>query len=131
VILLEKIQEMVEMFNSDIFDTKAIHNEAELDGTPFVVPKSWHGVSFIVALSNKAGSKKIIGKDASLRKTISAQANFEVYPTIAVATCEVVLQDEFVQDIRNLDSNIFRIGHGCVKVGVLEVKGAEASIFPG
>ncbi len=63
-VLLEKIQEMVEMFNSNLFDTKVVHNEAELDGKPFVAPKSLRGVSFVVAPSNKAGLKKIIGKDA-------------------------------------------------------------------
>ncbi len=31
---------MIEIFNSNIFDTKVVHNEAELDGTLFVVPKS-------------------------------------------------------------------------------------------
>ena len=31
---LENIQEVVEVFDSNVFDTKVIHDEAELDGTP-------------------------------------------------------------------------------------------------
>jgi hypothetical protein len=36
--LLENLQEVVEVFDSDVFYTKVIYNEAELDGTPFVAP---------------------------------------------------------------------------------------------
>jgi hypothetical protein len=35
---LEKIKEMVEVFDSNIFDPTVIYNEAELDGAPFVAP---------------------------------------------------------------------------------------------
>jgi hypothetical protein len=34
----EKIQEVVEVFDPNIFDTEVIHDEAELNGAPFVVP---------------------------------------------------------------------------------------------
>jgi hypothetical protein len=43
VIFFEKIKEMVEVFYPNIFDTKVIHDEAELNGLPFVAPKSWCG----------------------------------------------------------------------------------------
>ncbi len=122
---------MVEVFESNVFDAKIVNDKAELDGTPFVVPKSRCGGSFIVAFSNKAGLKKIVGKDASLGKTVTALANFEVHPTIAVPTQEVVLKDEFVWDIRDFDTNIFRIGHGCVQVEVFEVNCTEACTFSG
>ncbi len=131
VVLLEKIQEMVEVFKSNIFDAKIVNDEAELDETPFVAPKPWHGGSFRVAFSDKAGSKKIVCKDAGLGKTQQPCANFEVYPTIVVSTQEVVFQDGFVWDIGNLDSTVFRIRHGCVQVEVLEVNGAEAGTFSG
>jgi hypothetical protein len=54
---LEELQEVVEMLNTNVFDTKVIHNEAELKRMPFVVPETWRGSSFIEAFSNKAGSK--------------------------------------------------------------------------
>ena len=34
---LEKIKEVVEVFDSNIFYPKVIYDEAQLDGTPFVV----------------------------------------------------------------------------------------------
>ncbi len=103
VVLLEKIQEMVEVLESDTFDTKIINNQAELKGMPFVGLESRHGGCFIVAFSKEAGSKKIVGKDADLGKTVTALANFEVYPTIVVLAQEVVFQDEFVWDIHIQD----------------------------
>jgi hypothetical protein len=47
--------EVVEVFDSNVFYTKVIYDEAELDGTPFVVPETKGGFSFIVAFSKKAG----------------------------------------------------------------------------
>ena len=37
---LENLQEVIEVFDSNIFDTKVIHDEAELDGPPFVAPET-------------------------------------------------------------------------------------------
>jgi hypothetical protein len=35
---LENVQEVVEVFDSNVFYTKIIYDEAELDGMPFVAP---------------------------------------------------------------------------------------------
>ena len=35
---LEEVKEMVEVFNTHVFHTKVINDEAELDGSPFVAP---------------------------------------------------------------------------------------------
>ena len=78
------------MFDSHIFHTKVIYNEAELDGTPFVAPEARGGFHLVVTFNKKAGSEEIIGKDASLRQTITTLANFEVDLTIAVRTCKLV-----------------------------------------
>ena len=53
---LENIQEVVEVFDSNIFHTKVIYNEAKLDGPPFVVPEVRGKFNFIAAFSTKAGS---------------------------------------------------------------------------
>ena len=64
-------------------------------------------------------------------KAITTLSNFEVYPAIAVATSEVVFLDELIRNVRELDANIFGIGHGGIKVEVLKVNGAEPSALPG
>jgi hypothetical protein len=119
------------MLNANIFDTKVIYDEAELEGTPFVAPETRRGSSFIEALSNEVESKKVNGKDAKLGKSITALANFEIDPAILVATNKVVFIDEFFRDVGELDAYIFRIGHGRVQIEVFEADGAEASTFSG
>ncbi len=119
------------MFNANVFDTKVIHDEAKLEWMPFVAPKSQHGSSFVEALSNEARLEKVIGKDASLGKSVTALENFKVDPAILVSGQEIVFLDELIQDFRELDANIFRIRHRSVHIEVLEINGAEPSSFPG
>ncbi len=126
---LEKIKEVVEVFDFNIFYPKVIYNEAELDGTPFVVPETRGGFSFIVAFGKKARLEENVGQDAGLEKAIAALANFEVDPTVAVTTHKLVLLNEFRWDVGDLDADIFRVRHWRVKVEVLEVNGAEARLF--
>ncbi len=77
------------------------------------------------------GSKKVIGKDARLGKSITALANFKIDPAILVATNKVVFIDEFFRDVGELDAYIFGIRHGRVQIEVFEFDGAEASTFSG
>ncbi len=126
---LENVQEVVEVFNSNIFYTKVIYNEAELSGMPFVAPEARGGFSFIIAFSKKAGSEEIVGENAGLGKAIAASANFEVDPTVAVSTSKLVLFNEFPWDVYDFDADILRVGHWGIKVEVLEVDGAEARTF--
>ncbi len=55
---LEEVKERVEVFNARIFKAKVIYNGAELQGTPFVVPETWGGSSFMETLGHKTGAKK-------------------------------------------------------------------------
>ncbi len=126
---LEKIKEMVEVFNSNIFDPKVIYDEAELDGAPFVAPETRDRISFIVAFGKEVRSEDIVGQDAGLGKAIAALANFEVDPTVTVTTRKLVLLKEFRWDVGDLDADIFRVGHWYVEVEVLEVNGAEGRSF--
>ncbi len=96
-----------------------------------MTPEARGGSCFLEPLGHEPSPKKIIGKDASLGKTITALTNFEVYPTIAVPTSEVVFLDEFIWDVGELDAHIFGIWHRSVKVEVLEINGAKPSAFPG
>jgi hypothetical protein len=127
----EKVKKKVEMFNTHIFNTKVIHNETELKWTPFVAPETRRGSSFVEVFGDKAGSKEIISKDASLGKTVAALANFKVDPAIAVPTNEVVFLDEFFWDVGELDANVFWFWHRGVQIEVLEVNGAEPCTLPG
>jgi len=120
---------VVEVFDSNIFYTKVIHYEAELDGTSFVAPEARGGFSLVVAFSKKTGSEEIVGQNASLGKAIAASANFEVDPTIAVCPRKLVFFNKFGRDVCDFDTDILRIGHWGIEVEVLEVDGAESGSF--
>ena len=109
---LEKIKEVVEVFNSNIFYAKVINNEAELDGKPFVAPETRGGFHLVVAFSKKARSEEIVGQDASLGKAITALVNFKVNPTVAVSTCKLLFFYEFRWDVGDLDATYSGSGIG-------------------
>jgi hypothetical protein len=52
-----------------------------LDGTPFVVQEAWGGFDLVISFSKKAGSEKIVGKNAGLGQAITSLANLKVDPT--------------------------------------------------
>ncbi len=64
-----------------------------------------------------------------MRKSIATLADFEVNPSIAVQTCELVFLNELLWNVQDFDANVFRLGHGCVEVEVLKVNGAKACTF--
>ena len=117
---------MIEVFGSHIFYTKVINYETELKRSPIVAPEPRSGCRFVVAFNLEAGAKEIVGQDACLGKTITTLANFKVGPPITIPTGEIVFFNEFLQYVRKFDSDICRVGHGRVKVEVLEVDQAEA-----
>ncbi len=121
---------MVEVFNAHVFHTKVIADEAELDWLPFVAPESRGGSRFIVALGFKAGAKQIVGQDTSLGKSITSLANFKVDPTILILTGEIVFFNELRRNVRDLDADLFWVGHGSVEVEVLLVNRAKPCPFP-
>jgi hypothetical protein len=123
--LLENITEIVEVFEPNILHHKVINNETELDGTPPMVPEAWGGFGFVISFSKMVRLEEIIGKNAGLGKAITAMVNFEVNPTITLATLEFVLLNEFHWNVYNFDVDIFRVRHWSVEVKVLEVDGAE------
>ncbi len=92
---------------------------------PFVVPGAWGGFGFVISLSKKVGSEKIVGKNVCLGKAITALANLEVDPSIMIATLKVVLLNEFCQDVSNFNIDAFGVWHWSIKVVVLEANGAE------
>ncbi len=122
--LLKNIAEMVEVFEPNILHPKVINDETEPDGTPFVAPEAQGGFSFVISLSKNAGLEEVVGKDASLGKTITTLTNFEVNPTVALGTFKFVFLNEFCRNVSNFNADIFRVRHW-IEVEVLEVNGVE------
>jgi hypothetical protein len=56
-----------------------------------------------------------------LGQAVVTLADFKVNSSILVQTCKLVFVDELVGDAQDFDANVFRLGHGSVKVEVLKV----------
>jgi hypothetical protein len=54
MVLFENIEEKFEVLDPHVFHTKIINNEAELDGTPFVIPNSWGGDGFVESFCDQS-----------------------------------------------------------------------------
>ncbi len=63
-------------------------------------------------------------------QTITSLADFEVNPPITIPTGEIVFLNKLLRYVRNFCSDVFWVGHRCIKVEVLEVDRAEACTFP-
>ena len=49
----EQVHKKVEVLYANVFNDKVVNNEAELKGTPFVVPEARHGGRFVESLSDQ------------------------------------------------------------------------------
>jgi hypothetical protein len=64
-----------------------------------------------------------------LGQAIATLVDFEVNPYVRVLTCKLIFVDEPVGDVQDFDANVFGLGHGNIKVEVLEVSGAKKGTF--
>ncbi len=71
MIFLEEVQEMIEVFDTDVFHAKVIDNEVELDGSPFVAPETRSGSRFVVTFGLEAGAKEIVAWECQGRNSSS------------------------------------------------------------
>ncbi len=63
-------------------------------------------------------------------QTITPLADFKVNPPIMIPTDKIVFLDKFLWYVSNFYSDVFWVGHRCIKVEILEVDRAEACTFP-
>jgi hypothetical protein len=103
VVFFQEREEVVEVLNAHILNTKVIHDEAKLDRTPLVSPKARSGVGFILALFFQSTAEKIVSENASLGQPIAASPNFKVDPPILVfLSSKPVLQNKLFWNVCDL-----------------------------
>ena len=62
-------------------------------------------------------------------QAVASLADFKVNPSVLVQTCQLVFVNELIGDVQDFDANVFGLGHGGIKVEVLEVNGAKVGTF--
>jgi hypothetical protein len=66
VMLLENLDEMHDVFLSNVLYAEVIHDECETDGAPFVLPVAWRELALCVACFFELFFKEFLHDDACL-----------------------------------------------------------------
>ncbi len=61
MVLFQEFEEVVEMLNACILNSKVMNDETTLDRKPLVSPKTRRGVGFVVALFFQSTVEEIVG----------------------------------------------------------------------
>ena len=122
IMVVKALDQMVGMLFVNVFDTKVIHNEAEADWVPLVVPKagsvSYRGVS----IAAQEADELLFGEYARLWKAIHAVVYFGVEFAFVYDGAKIVKVNDFQWDEVDWDEHIFIVVHRCPKIIVLDVK---------
>ena len=122
IMVAEALYQMVGMLFADTFDAKVIHDEAEADWVPLVVPKA-ESVSYGgVTIAAQEVDELLFGEYARLWKAIHATVYFSVDFAFVDDGAKIVKVDDFQQDEVDWDEHIFIVIHRCPKIIVLDVK---------
>ena len=100
----------------DIFDSKAVNDERELYGAPFVAPGASCGGGLVVTLRVQAFGEEVVSNLASLGKAIYKSVYFEVDPPIPSVRADSVFEDEVFKNVEEFDTEILVAVSGCVQV---------------
>jgi hypothetical protein len=132
IVLFESLAKMIQVGIADILDGRVANNECKHDGAPFVAPAPGGGGCLVVLVKfGKAVSEEFVGKDACLGETVHAMAHLEVDPGVMGKLVELVLVDEFLEDVCKLDADVLCLVERGVKIEVLEVHGGKPGITLG
>jgi hypothetical protein len=131
VVLFQEREEVVEMFDAHVLNTKVISDEAKLDRTPLVSPKSRRRVGLNGSHPLPLTVEEIIGQNASLGQPKAAMANFKVDPPIDVfLPSKPILQNKLFWNVCDFDTDVLWIFHWCVEVEILCVKACKPCTLP-
>ena len=84
VMLLENPDEMHEVFFSNVFNAKIIHNERETGGAPFVLPIAWCEFALCVAYFLELFRKDFLHYDTYLRESIHSLSYLTVHVSVVI-----------------------------------------------
>ncbi len=73
---------MVDVFFSNIFDTKIVNNQCERDRPCFMFPQAGSIVTFVITVREEMLSKELVGKDTCLGEAPHGAPHFEVNKSI-------------------------------------------------
>ena len=113
---------------TNLLDAEIFNNESEHDGSPLVLPEARSGGALVVAINVEEFPKELVGKDSRPEKSINSATNSRVEPSVADAVGEDIFEDEFFEDVEELNVNIFRSIEWSAEIVVADAEGNKFGV---
>jgi hypothetical protein len=119
------------MLDAHILNAKVIHDEAKLDRTPLVFPKSRSRGGFVVPLLFQSLAEEIIGQNARLGQPIATTANFKVDPSIdVILPNKPILQNKLFWNVCDFNTDVLWIFHRRFEVEIFYIDACKPCALP-
>ena len=119
------------MFAANVFHSKVINYEGEMDWSGVVFPEARGVAAWPVAMFGQSFGQKFLCNHSGLWKSIHSTANFHVDFTIVDLVHEVVFIDDFLWDHLDGQEHVLVSFHGCTQVEILDVNAHEFCMWCG
>ncbi len=93
--LFENSDEMHDVFFSNVFNSKIVHNGRETYGAPFMFPIAWCKFALCVACFFESFFEEFLCNDACLRESVHSSLYLTVHISIVIdLACQIILVDD-------------------------------------
>ena len=108
----------------NVFDSKAINNKAEADGSCVTCEQAWDGFGLMVSMCGEMWDEVVVGDLACLWESVHAFIDFKEDESVLInKVIEVVEIDDFMGDGGDVDAHVFGVRQVLVEVLVFDVHG--------
>ena len=117
------------MLLSDIFDAEVVHDEAETDGAPAVLPVTRSDLALGIPCFVESLGEEVLGNDTCLGKTVHATPYFAKNVAICIDfVSEAIFFDDILGEQIHFHAKVFLPIHGSHEVKILDVDSHELCI---
>jgi hypothetical protein len=108
IIFLDRLQEVLGVLLTDVFDSKVVNDQRERDGTPLMLPQTRSGFALQTAMFLQSFGKEFLCDDPHLGESVHALADLAVH--ISIRGCNVaqfVVLNDVVRHVCKFQTHVF------------------------
>jgi hypothetical protein len=127
IIFLDRLQEVLGVLLTGVFDSKVVDDQRERNGTPLVLPQTGSGLALRIAMFLQSFGEEFLCYDPRLGESVHALADLAVH--VSIRGCDVaqfVVLDDIVRHVRKFQTHVFIHDHWGIQIEVFYVHGEES-----
>ena len=127
IIFLDRLQEVLGVLFTNVFDSKDIDDQREHNGTSLVLPQTGSDFALRIAMFLQTFGEEFLCDDPRLGETVHALADLAVHEFIR--GCDVVqfvVLDDVDQHVREFQTHVFIPDHWGIQIEVFYVHREES-----